>query len=74
MKHSLKTNLTSSRTATLFRLERASSWSRIEQVVVIIFRFKGMLLDIIKSNKRNTTGQFVYMNLFQKVESSIIKM
>ena len=49
VKHSLKTNLTSSRTTTLERLERISTWSKIKWVVVIVFRFKAMLLDITKS-------------------------
>ena len=33
-----------------------------------------MLLNIVKSNKINKTGQFVDMNLLQRSESSIIKM
>ena len=33
-----------------------------------------MLLDIIKSNKINTTGQLVDMSLLQRSESSIIKI
>ena len=74
MKHTLKTNLTSSRTTTLDRLERITSWSKMKQVVVIMFRFKDMLLDIIKSNKINTSGQLLDMNLLQRSESSIIKM
>ena len=32
-----------------------------------MLRFKDVLLDIIKSNKTNTTGQLVDMNLLQKV-------
>ena len=39
-----------------------------------MLRFKDMLLNIIKSNKINTTGQLVDMNLLQRNESSIIKM
>ena len=39
-----------------------------------MFRFKDMLLDIIKSNMINTTGQHVDMKLLQRSESSIIKM
>ena len=74
VKHTLNTNLTSSRTATLERLERISSWSKIKRVVAIMLRFKDVLLDIIKSNKINTTGQLVDMNLLQRNESSIIKM
>ena len=74
MKHTLKTNLTSSRTTTLDRLERITSWSKMKQVVVIMFRFKDMLLDIIKSNKINTSGQLLDMNLLQRSESSIIKI
>ena len=73
MKHSLRTNLTSSSFITLDRLESISSWSKMEQVVTIMFRFKDMLLDIIKSNKINTTGQLADMNLLQRSESSIIK-
>ena len=74
MKHSLKTNLTSSITSTPDRLESISSWSKMKQVVAIMFRFKDMLLDIIKSNKINTTGQLVDMSLLQRSESSIIKI
>ena len=74
VKHSLKTNLTSSRTTTLDRLERITSGSKMKQVIAIMFRFKDMLLDIIKSNKINTPGQLVDMNLLQRSESSIIKM
>ena len=74
VKHSLKTNLTSSRTTTLDRLERISSWSKMKRVVAIMFRFKDMLLDIIKPNKINTAGQVVDMKLLQRSESSIIKM
>ena len=74
VKHTLKANLTSSRTTTLDRLERISSWSKMKQVVAIMLRFKDVLLDIIKSNKINTTGQLVDMNLLQRSESSIIKM
>ena len=74
VKHSLKTNLTSSRTTTLNRLERITSGSKMKQVIAIMFRFKDMLLDIIKSNKINTPGQLVDMNLLQRSESSIIKM
>ena len=73
VKHSLKTNLTSSRTTTLDRLERITSGSKMKQVIAIMFRFKDMLLDI-KSNKINTPGQLVDMNLLQRSESSIIKM
>ena len=65
VKNSLKTNLTSSRTTTLDRLERVFSWSKMKHVVIIMFRFKDMLLDIIKSNKINTIGQLVDMNLLQ---------
>ena len=74
VKHSLKTNLSSSRTTTLDRLERISSWLKMKRVVAIMFRFKDMLLDIIKSDKINTTEQLVDMNLLQRSESSIIKM
>ena len=74
VKHTFNTNLTSSRTTTLDRLERISSWSKMKQVVAIMLRFKDVLLDIIKSNKINTTGQLVDMNLLQRSESSIIKM
>ena len=74
MKHSLKTNLTLSRTTTLNRLERISSWSKMKRVVAIIFRFKDMLLDIVNSNEINTTRELVDMNLLQRSESSIIKM
>ena len=38
----------------------------MKPVVVIMFRFKDMLLDIIKSNKINTTGQLADMNLLQR--------
>ena len=74
VKHYLKTNLTSSRTTTPDRLEIISSWSKMKRVVAIMFRFKDMLLDIIKSNMINTTGQHVDMKLLQRSESSIIKM
>ena len=74
VKHTLNINLTSSRTTTLDRLERISSWSKMKRVVAIMLRFKDVLLDIIKSNKINTTGQLVDMNLLQRSESSIIKM
>ena len=74
VKHTLKTNLTSSRTTTLDRLERITSWSKMKQVVAIMFRFKDMLLDIIKSNKINKTRQLVDVNLLQRSESFIIKM
>ena len=56
VKDSLKTNLTSSRTTTLDRLERISFWSKMKQVNVIMFRFKDMLLGIINSDKINSTG------------------
>ena len=74
MKHTLKINLTSSRTTTLDRLERISSWSKMKPVVEIMLRFKDMLLNIIKSNKIKTTVQLVDMNLLQQSESSIIKI
>ena len=74
MKHSLKTNLISSRTTTLDRLEGVSSWSKMKRVVEIMFRFKDMMLDITKSSKINTIGPLVDMNLLQRSESSIIKM
>ena len=74
VKHSLKTNLTSSRTTNLDILERISSWSKMKQVVVIMLRFKDMLLDNIKSNKINTIGQLVDMKLLQRSESPLIKM
>ena len=74
VKHTFNINLTSSRTTTLDRLERISSWSKTKRVVPIILRFKDVLLDITKSNKINTTGQLVDMNLLQRSESSIIKM
>ena len=74
MKHTLNANLASSRTTTLDRLERISCWSKMKRVVAIMLRFKHVLLDIIKSNKINTTGQLVDINLLQRNESSIIKM
>ena len=46
----------------------------MKRVVEIMFRFKSILLDIIKSNKIETTGQFVDINLLQRSESSIIKL
>ena len=74
VKQTMKTNLTSSRTTTLYRLERISSCSKMKRVVAIMLRFKDVLLDIIKSNKINITGQLVDTNLLQRSESSIIKM
>ena len=72
-KHSLKTELTSSQT-TLHRLERISSWSKMKQFAAIMFKFKDILLDIIKPKTINTPGQFVDMSLLQRRESSITKM
>ena len=72
-KHSLKTELTSSQT-TLHRLKRISSWSKMKQFAAIMFKFKDILLDIIKPKTINTPGQFVDMSLLQRRESSITKM
>ena len=74
VKHTLKANITLLRTTTLDRLERISPWTKMKQVVAIMLRFKDVLVDIIKSNKINTTGQFVDMNLLQRSESFIIKI
>ena len=74
VKHTLKANITLLRTTTLDRLEIISPWTKMKQVVAIMLRFKDVLVDIIHSNKINTTGQFVDMNLLQRSESFIIKM
>ena len=55
-------------------MERISSWSKMKRVVAIMLRFKDMLLNIIKSNKINSTGQLADMHLLQRSESSVIKM
>ena len=65
MKHTLKANVTLLRTTTLDRLERISPWTKMKQVVAIMLRFEDVLVDIIKSNKINTTGQLVDVNLLQ---------
>ena len=65
VKHSLKTNIPLSRTTKFDKLKKISSWSNMKRVVVM-FKFKDMLLDIIKPYKINTTGQLLDMNLLKK--------
>lgn len=65
VKHSLKSNIPLSRTTKLDKLKKISSWSNMKRVVAM-FKFKDMLLDIIKPYKINTTGQLLDMNLLKK--------
>ena len=57
VKHSLKTNIPLSRTTKFDKLKKISSLSNMKRVVAM-FKFKDMLLDIIKYIRLTQLGSF----------------